>query len=178
MPGPLPSADRRRRNAPTIPTTALPAGGRTDPAPRVPKWIHLGKSGRAWWAWAWKTPQAAAWAGGMEAVVARRAVLEDDLAAVELAGHIDVAELLDMDHSQRVAEVESLFRTVARLAGGKMAIVREMREIDDRLGLSPKAMAALRWSIVADQVSEAREQRSKSSGRRLVAVDPSAVAGA
>lgn len=176
MPGPLPSPDRRRRNAPTIPTTMLPAGGRTDPAPRVPKWVRLGKSGRAWWLWAWKTPQAAAWAGGMEALVARRAGLEDDIERLATGGSIDVAELLDVEADERVALIEDVLRTLSRLAGGKIQIEREMRELDDRLGLSPKAMAALRWTIAPDQVADAREARTAST-RRLVAVDPGAVAG-
>lgn len=112
MPGPLPNPNRRRRNAPTIPTTVLPAEGREGPAPKIPPFVRLGKTGRAWWRWAWATPQAAAWAAGHEGVVARRAMLED-MAADEPS----------------------------------MTLLREMRELDDRLGLTPKAMAALRWTI-------------------------------
>jgi len=29
-------------------------------------------------------------------------------------------------------------------------VIREMREMDDRLGLTPKGLAALRWKIVPD----------------------------
>jgi len=114
MPGPLPNATRRRRNAPTIPTTVLPVGGRKGRAPKLPPFARLGDAGRAWWLWAWHTPQAAAWAPGHEGVVARRASLEDALAESD---------------------------------GAPLALLREVRELDDRLGLTPKAMAQLRWTI-------------------------------
>lgn len=145
MPGPLPQPARRRRNAPTIPTTVLPAGGRTDPAPRLPGFVKLGKAGRAWWKWAWSTPQAAAWALGHEGVVARRASLEDDLDALARVDGIDLGDLI---HDEDAAlTVKSVVQRLASLATGRLALVREMRELDDRLGLTPKAMAQLRWSI-------------------------------
>lgn len=36
----------------------------------------------------------------------------------------------------------------------KLAVAREARELDDRLGLTPKGMAQLRWEIVADTPAE------------------------
>lgn len=146
MSGPLPDPNRRRRNAPTIPTTNLPASGRKGSIPTVPK--SLGAAGRAWWRWAWRTPQAAAWGVGMghERVVERRASLEDDLAALEIVDGLDMLDVFGGD-------ADALKDTVRRLAGlasGRLSIMREMRELDDRLGLSPKAMAALRWTVVAD----------------------------
>lgn len=120
MPGPLPNPQRARRNAPTIPSTDLPAGGRRGAVPKPPKWVELGPKGLAWWRWAWRTPQAAAWSSGHEAFVANRARLEDEL---------DV----EADSKQR------------------LALLKECREGDDRLGLTPKSLAALRWRIVADE---------------------------
>lgn len=79
MPGPLPHPQRVRRNAPTIPTTNLPAGGRQGAAPKPPKWMQLDAAARAWWAWAWSTPQAAGWSEGDLVTLARRARLEDVL---------------------------------------------------------------------------------------------------
>lgn len=149
MPGPLPSPDRRRRNAPTIPTTNLPAAGRSGPPPKVPAWVDLGRVGKAWWRWAWSTPHAAAWSDGDLALVARRAELEDDAA---LTARVDSLDVLDI-HGADVDEVRRLIRSLAGQVSGKMALFREMREIDDRLGLSPKGMAALRWKIVADEAS-------------------------
>jgi len=140
--GPLPSPTRRRRNAAAIPTTLLPAAGHKGRPPALPSWVKLASAGRAWWRFAWKTPQAAGWGPSFAPVVARRAVLEDDFAAAP-----DVRE--------------------------RLQVAREIRELDDRLGLTPKGMAALRWKIVGehetapapgDEVSRQREERR----RRLV----------
>jgi hypothetical protein len=155
MSGPLPSENRRRRNAPTIPTTKLPVGGRTEPTLRVPTWVKLGKSGRAWWKWAWSTPQACAWAPGHESMVGRRAALEDDLAAIGTVHSLDAFDLLEALEPDAAQTVRDLIGRLAGLASGRLAIYREMRELDDRLGLTPKGMAALRWTIVADPTTPA-----------------------
>ena len=151
MPGPLPNAQRRRTNAPVIPTTTLPPGGRPGKTPPVPEWVELDTAGMAWWSWVWRTPQAAAWAAGMEAVVARRASLEDDAAALARVDGSDLDELLE---AEKLADVKRLIGRLAALAGGRTTLLREMRELDDRLGLSPKAMAALRWSIAEEAPKE------------------------
>lgn len=130
MPGPLPNPQRVRRNAPTIPTTNLPAGGRKGAAPKPPKWMQLDVAAKAWWAWAWSTPQAAAWSDGDLVTLARRARLED---------------VLGEDPAN-------------------MAVSREARELDDRFGLTPKGMAALRWKIVADTVDEEDSHQAGGSG--------------
>lgn len=93
----------------------------------------------------WSTPQAAGWALGHEAVVARRASLEDDLAALEAVRGIDFDEL-----GPRADQVRAAVQRVAALATGRLQIIKEMRELDDRLGLTPKAMAQLRWTIEGD----------------------------
>lgn len=145
MAGPLPDPKARRRNAPTIPTTVLPAGGFPGPYPKVPAGSNLGKAGAAWWRWAWRTPQAAAWSPGDVYAVARRARLEDDLAALEVIDNLDLIDLLAEEDVART--LEDALRKLKAIAGGKMAIVREARELDDRFGLTPKAMASLRWTI-------------------------------
>ena len=61
--GPAPKPNARRRNAPTIPTTELPAAGVKGRAPKPPKGYEFGPAGKAWWGWAWRQPQAAAWHG-------------------------------------------------------------------------------------------------------------------
>lgn len=148
--GPIakPAAQRRRRNAPTIPTTRLPRTGRTGRAPRCP--YDLGKAGASWWRWAWKTPQACAWDEvGHLYLVARRAQLEDDLRAIEdVTLNLGADDLLDPD---LVAGLKAAMSTLKRLAGGKLNVAREMREIDDRLGLTPKSMAQLHYEIVDDE---------------------------
>lgn len=153
MAGPLPSPSRRRRNPPTIPTTNLPASGRPGRAPAMPPGVKLGKAGRVWWLWAWKTPQAAAWASGHEGAVARRASLEDDLAVISLPAAVE--RLMDaLDDGASETTLRNLLTALARTSTGKLAIVREMRELDDRLGLTPKAMAALRWTVVPDDAGK------------------------
>lgn len=120
-PGPLPTADRVRRNKPTIPTTKLPAAGRQGDPPEPPAHVTLGERGLDWWGWAWRTPQACAWDDGSLFTVARRALLEDVLAGADWS-----------------------------TPDGR-GVLKEARELDDRLGLSPKGLAALRWSIVDEE---------------------------
>lgn len=166
--GPLPDPNRRRRNAPTIPTTALPASGRKGPAPRLPRGVQLGEAGAAWWRWAWRTPHAAAWSVGDVHTVARRAALEDALAALDDGvGRFDLAELLGLDEDdERVRLLAQLVGELRKLATGRLAVEREMRELDDRLGLSPKAFAALRWRIVDDSPQDATDGTGDGSASR------------
>ena len=133
MPGPLPQETRRRRNAPTIPTTNLPAGGCDLEPPAVPDWVRLGERGRAWWDWAWSTPQAAAWSPEAHApTVAQRALLEDDLFSAE--------------HNEDPIRARA-------------AVIAKITTLEDRLGLSPKSMAQLRWKIVEDDKKPAAEPK-------------------
>lgn len=169
---PLPDPKAIRRNAPTIPTTALPVAGRGGLAPEVPSWVELGESGRAWWEWAWSTPQACAWGDGVgqEACVARRASLEDDLATREFVHNLDLLD--DEFQSDTAKALKDAITRLASLATGRLAIQKEMRELDDRLGLTPKAMAQLRWEIVGDkpaaQVAGDELQQARSRRARVV----------
>lgn len=149
MPGPLPNPNRRRRNAPTVPTTELPASGRKGRAPNCP--YVLGPDGTGWWRWAWTLPQAAAWSKGDLYVVARRARLEDDIGTLGFGDELDLTDLLDGGDPNGIRRVEAALATLKRLCAGKLTIEKEMRELDDKLGLSPKAMAYLRWKIVDDE---------------------------
>ncbi len=54
-------------------------------------------------------------------------------------------------------------------------LLSEVRQMEDRLGLSPMAMLRLRWEVVQDELAESRAP-VQSTGRRLKAVDD-AVAG-
>lgn len=149
MPGPLPDPDAERRNTPTIPTTKLPAGGRRGPVPKLPAWIALGMAGRAWWQWAWRTPQACAWDDGQVVKIAHRATLEDDLAAVQ---RVDMGDFLkDVANSQDAREVKLIVAHLAALTVGRLSILTKIADIDDRLGLSPKGRDNLRWKVVSDE---------------------------
>jgi hypothetical protein len=67
-------------------------------------------------------------------------------------------------------------RTVARYAlllsevevpDAKATLLGEVRQLEDRLGLNPKAMRALLWEVVADEVGEKREDRpAKAESKR------------
>lgn len=178
MPGPLPDPKRRRRNAPTIPTTRLLASGRGEPAPRCP--YRLGSAGRAWWRWAWALPQALAWDDGALYVVARRARLEDDAAALDGPVGVELAAVLEGADGAAIERVGAALGALRRLAGGKLGIEKEMRELDGKLGLTPEAMAKLRWTIISDQpavespAADAQPKRRAARPGRpdLRAVDP------
>lgn len=138
--GPLPDPQRRRRNTPTIATVTLPASGRPGPAPRPPAGRKLGAAGKAWWKWAWSTPQATQWVGALY-VVATRAQLEDALAAIELDD-----------------------------ARGRVAALKAITELDEQLGLGPKALSQLRWTIVQDEPAAAVAGAAAPVRRELRAV--------
>lgn len=180
MPGPLPDPDAERRNAPTIPTTRLPAGGRRGAVPKVPAWRVLGNAGQAWWDWAWRTPQACAWDGGQLVKVADRAALEDDLVGVQRADEIDDF-LGDLAQAENIREAKAVISWLSALVTGKLQILQKMTEIDDRLGLSPKGRDQLRMKIVADsdyyldspQPKKAASKVTKLADRRSRSVDAS-----
>lgn len=162
--GPAPTGTARRRNAPTIAGRVLPAGGRVAPPPDVPEWVELGEAGSAWWAWAWRLPQAEAWSESDAPFVARRAMLEDDVAAIERVEGLDFEVLAAMP---TFADIERTVRRVSALATGRLALFKEMRELDNRLGLNPKAMVDLRWSV--GEV-ERVEERGDDDGDNVVAL--------
>lgn len=179
MPGPLPKPDARRRNKPTIPTTDLPAQGRKGSAPKCP--YPLAKAGSAWWKWAWKLPQAAAWDDGALYAVARRAQLEDSLAALEFVDEFDLGALLGMDDNETIRQIQFVVGRLKAAAGGSTSLMREMRELDNRLGLNPKALSDLRWRIVDDAKPAApvapAPAKLPPNVTRIRAVDPKLAAG-
>lgn len=177
MSGPLPDPKSRRRNAPTIPTTELPAAGRQDDPPATPDAYSLGEAGRAWWDWAWHLPQACAWDDGALFVAARRATLEDDLAAIgacedefyveELLSEIADADDRRNELAKAGRNLDWLIGRLKGLAAGRLAVMKEMRELDNKLGLNPEAMGKLRWKIVdADGAEQPAPERPKAKKNR------------
>lgn len=60
---------------------------------------------------------------------------------------------------------------------GEPKAAMEVRQIEDRLGLSPLAMLRLRWEVAPDELAEAREHRAAPTAKpdvraRLHIVDP------
>ena len=81
--------------------------------------------------------------------VGHRAQLEDDLTA---------KQRLDLSGLALDAEVKEAIRDLAGLASGRLQILRECRELDGRLGLTPRGLADLRWKIVDDAPVEATRE--------------------
>lgn len=142
-------------------------------APDCP--YELASSGEAWWAWAWATPQAAKWDGGALYTVARRAVLEDEHAAIgsfdpeALSWFFSSLEIGDEDAVQ--SAMRDLGRVIGRLqalATGRVALSKEMRELEAQLGFGAKSMAALGWKAdvkpEASKLDELRARRAARSG--------------
>jgi hypothetical protein len=169
MPGPLPNPQRRRTNQPTIPTTQLPLEGRKGKAPRSP--YPLGAAGAKWWRWAWKLPQATVWDAGALYGLARRAQLEDELAALSDIETPDLTEVLGAADDRDAADrLEWLLRKLTSRSTGSTTLMREMRELDNRFGLNAKAMADLRWSIAPPEEAAEPATAAPAPARRLRAV--------
>jgi hypothetical protein len=119
-PPPAPEASRRRRNH-TPAARLLPAAGRPGPPPPWPLQA-AGDPEAQLWAELWASPQAVAWAdmGAGLARVVARYVRWT--VAAEVGVPADVAT----------------------------SALAELRQLEDRLGLTPMALARLRWDIVAD----------------------------
>lgn len=62
---------------------------------------------------------------------------------------------------------------VAEAPGAYTAALAEVRQIEDRLGLTPMSMLRLRWEVSTDEVAVARAEQPFRP--RLVAVDPKAI---
>lgn len=70
--------------------------------------------------------------------------------------------------------VRCLVASEARNASS--AILGEVRQMEDRLGLTPMAMLRLRWEIAPDEIAELREEKAPRV-RLVEAVDPTAKGG-
>lgn len=148
MPGPAPNPNRRRRNAGPV-MTDIPADARKGRRP--PAWPLPDGPSEAehrLWLGLWRLPQASRW------------------------------ELMEW-HRRLVARyVRSLAELEAASGAQPTRLMAEVRQMEDRLGLSEQAMLKLRWRIVpaGAEVRLLAERRPR--GKAVRAVDPGAVAGA
>jgi hypothetical protein len=142
--GPPPKDARlRRRGNADRGGRRLPAAGRQGTPPRWPFDTATPTEGRVW-AELWATPQAVEWDRlGWTWVVARYGRL---LARVAASSEVD-------DH----------------LAG---AHLNELRQLEDRLGLTPMAMLRLRWTVDDDQAPVQNLDTTPAASRQVRAVDP------
>ena len=146
-PTPKPSSERRRRNK-DAQARSLPAEGRSGPVPKLPTkkptWLKLT---RDWWETIWCSPMATRWEPA------------DIPSLVRLARLVDTVNRTDGEKSWMGSQQSNL--------------LSEIRQLEDRYGLSPKSRAALRWEIAP---AEAEPERGPGKVRRLRAVDPAAAA--
>jgi hypothetical protein len=135
----------------------------------------LSKAGRDWWKWAWSTPQATRWNKGDLYTIAHRAQLEDDLAALDaLGGHFDLSDYIDVseDQEELARALSRQIEAVKRCAGGKLGLVKECRELDNKLGLNPKGLADLRWSIAEPEETDTDREEQKPPADNVRALRP------
>lgn len=140
----------------------LPAAGRRGRPPRCP--YDLADAGRSWWKWAWRTPQATRWNNGDLYHVARRAQLEDDAAALGFDDELDLKDLLAGADPEAIANVKWALTLLKQSASGLLAVKKEMRELETRLGLNPEGMNRLGWTI--GEVTEERDGLDDLTARR------------
>jgi hypothetical protein len=150
MPGPAPNPEARRRNA-RVGTVKLPAKGRQGDAPPWPVGWSPSRRMDAIWSDLWATPQASAWERGtFTRVVAR---------------YVDCLVHLERD----LDEIEDP-KVYAALLTAQTKLLPEVRQLEDRLGLNPKAMRALLWEVAADELAEARAEVAAPTQRRKLKV--------
>lgn len=123
---PNPDGERRNRAERQFDWTVLPFDGRQGPAPELPKWRQWTQATLEWWSQLWSTPQATMWDPSGRS-----------LHALALLHHeLMLDEIRDDGAPSRAP-----------------SITGEMRQHEDRHGLTPKAMLQLRWRV-ASSLSE------------------------
>jgi hypothetical protein len=115
--------ERRRRNAPTFTWTRLPRSGRQGPPP------PMGEPS------AWLETAAGGWPAATER---------------EWADLWSSPQAAAWDQSGRTLRRWAELHAVGVLEGVSAVRSSEMRQIEDRHGLSPKALLQLRWLVVDD----------------------------
>lgn len=116
---PKPDGERRNRAERQFDWTVLPFEGRVGEPPALPKWRPWTEQTVEWWADLWSTPQATMWDPSGRSLHAL-ALLHHEL-------------MLDQHREQSRAS----------------SISAEMRQHEDRHGLTPKAMLQMRWRVAS-----------------------------
>lgn len=128
----------------------------------------LAEAGSAWWAWAWRTPQAVRWDASATYTIARRAQLEDEFAALDFRDELEALDLFADGDEEAARRVEWALSALRRAAVGSVVLSKEMRELEAQLGLGPKAMAALGWKpneTTTDRLDDLTARRTARLGR-------------
>jgi hypothetical protein len=85
--------------------------------------------------------------------------MEDDLDALERVDGLKVLEVLGGGEDDALTR---LVKKLAPLATNRISILREARELDRQVGLTPRAMADLRWKTFLTTSSLRRRCRTAS----------------
>jgi hypothetical protein len=153
-----PPGQRRRRNAGQSQWQELPAEGRKGEIPKPWTGRQLGDVATRYWETLWSSPMAVTFIDADIQPLTRLAVLVDDRDRSESgAGLIEIVE------GNYAGEVEVVV--------GKFAGDAEIRQLEDRYGVSPKARRALQWEIKAGEVLQHPTAGRTSGSRRVRAVE-------
>ena len=142
MPGPAPSPNARRRNAPridwhTLPTDPEEIARRVGPIPELPPGHWQPTTKEKWAAW-WRLPVAVEWTESDRGTVERMAFLWD----LVLKGE------------------------------GSPAVHGRLDVVESLLGMNPKARVQLRWGIDGEELPDVAHnggvRRSRDRGLRVV----------
>lgn len=152
---PKPPGARRRRNTGQSEWQQLPAEGRQGeiPEPRTDR--ELGEVAKRYWDTLWTSPMAVTFTDADIQPLTRLAVLVDDRARAESAEGL--LEIVEDYHGNSVEVIV-----------GRFAADGEIRQLEDRYGVSPLARRRLQWEIRQGEVVELPKQRT---GRGLQAVE-------
>lgn len=116
-----PAEQRRNRSANRREWTVLPFDGREGPAPKLPAWREWDRSTLDWWDELWASPQAVMWDQSGRTLHAL-AILQDDL-------------------------IVTARKPGASSSAALTTLVAQMRQIQARHGLDPRAMADMKWRV-------------------------------
>lgn len=154
---PKPPGARRRRNTGQSEWQQLPAEGRRGKAPEPRTDRVLGEIAKQYWETLWSSPMAVTFTDADIQPLTRLAVLVDDRARAESADGL--LEIVEDYHGN---EVEVIV--------GRFAADGEIRQLEDRYGISPLARRRLQWEVSkADVVEMPKRQGS----RQLRAIESS-----
>ncbi len=154
---PKPPGQRRRRNKGQSDWQQLPAEGRKGEIPEPRTERKLGDIARQYWETLWTSPMAVTFTDADIQPLSRLAVLVDDRARSESGDGL--IEIVESNYSDEVEVV------VGRFAGDG-----EIRQLEDRYGISPLARRRLQWEIKQGEVVD-MPTRKPGSGRKLRAVE-------
>jgi hypothetical protein len=137
---PKPDGQKVNRVEPTFGWVDLPAGGRPGPAPKLPTHMTWSAHTKRAWDEMWASPQATQWDQSGRTLIGWAELFEQKVRAERLR-RLPAASML-----AELSQIEGWEKLLERKAP-PTSVYGELRQIEDRHGLNPKAMLQLRWRI-------------------------------